>query len=112
MATGSPQAEMDPSVFRAAKELELENTWVKPVPVGAPLPPKAAWPQAEMDPSGFSAAKAPTLLKIWVAPVPVGAPEPPQSLWPQTEIDPSALRAAKAFSFWNMPPRFWKLPAR
>ena len=55
----------------------MEKTCVKPVPLGAPVPPKNPSPQALIDPSAFNPAKAEPVEKTCVKPVPVGAPVPP-----------------------------------
>ena len=45
---------------------------VKPVPLGAPVPPLSVAPQEMIEPSAFSTAKEPPVEKTWVKPVPVG----------------------------------------
>ena len=69
---------------------------MKPVPVGAPLPPHDEEPQTAIEPSAANAAKATLFEKTLVKPVPVGAPLPPYDGHPQTAIEPSLFSAAKA----------------
>ena len=100
------------SAFSAAKALPVANTCVKPVAVGAPVPPPAAWPHATTDPSDFSAAKAVLVEKSRVKPVAVGAPVPPLAGSPQAVMAPSALRAANADRLGKVPALRMADPAR
>ena len=65
---------------------------MKPLPVGAPLPPLP--PHALMVPEASSAAKAEPVDAMETKPLPVGAPLPP--LLPHALTVPEALSAAKA----------------
>ena len=84
---------IDPSAFRAAKAPDVDTTWVKPVLVGAPVPPAVLLPQAKIEPSFFSAANAARLALNLVKVVKAGegAPMPPPSLAPQAIMDPLVL---------------------
>ena len=61
-----PQAQSDPSPFRAAKAVALAVMVTKPVPVGALEPPVAELPQATRLPSAFRATMLSLLVKIWL----------------------------------------------
>ena len=51
---------------------------VKPLPDGAPVPPKRLSPHETIVPSARLAAKARAVEKISVKPLPDGAPVPPE----------------------------------
>ena len=77
----------------------VEKRAVKPVPLGAPLPPWLLLPHAWMVPWSSSAANAQTVEKMAVKPVPLGAPLPPCLLWPHAWMRPSSSSAANAPKF-------------
>jgi hypothetical protein len=71
----------------------------KPLPVGAPLPPKPLSPHALTAPEASSAAKAELVDAMVTKPLPVGAPLPPKLLSLHALTAPEASNTAKAPKF-------------
>ena len=96
-----PQTLIEPSAFSAAKAKPVEKTCVKPVPVGALVPPELVLPQTLIEPSAFSAAKAVKLLTDWPDPARSAAPPLP-TLW-LGNITPSGSLTSSVYTWATEP---------
>ena len=92
-----PHAWMAPWSSSAANAYNVEKMAVKPVPLGAPLPPWRCRPTRGCGP-GRRAPRTRSVEKMAVKPVPLGAPLPPAQPTPHAWMRPwssSATRAAR-----------------